>query len=281
MISEPGFYEIDEDAYHADPVPESSLSVSGAKILLDCPARFKHYRENPKQSKAFDYGHAAHAKVLGKGNPVVAIPDEILASNGATSTKAAKEFIAEARAAGQVPLKSEDVAQIDAMAAKILEHPITGFLFREGEAEQSAFWRDPDTQVMLRARTDWRTKWHDGRPVIVDYKTTANASPDAFRWDAGKFGYHQQDPWYREVFDALTGEEHLFLFVAQEKTAPYFVTVHELDDAAREIGAQRNRVARRLYLDCMTRDDWPAYPPIVNRLNLPNARYAPEESSDD
>lgn len=279
-VTVPGIYDIDEAEYHADPVPESSLSVSGAKVILDCPARYQWTRQNRRVTKAFDFGHAAHAKILGVGMRVAVIPDDVLSSNGGTNTKAARAFIDEAREAGAVPLKATEAAKVDAMAEQLAQHPIAAKLFADGTPEVSAFWRDPDTNVMLRGRCDWVTKWADGRPVIVDFKTTTNASPAEFRWEAGRFGYHMQDVWYRELLDGITGEQHLFLFVAQEKEPPYYVTVHELDDDARDVGAQRNRVARRLYLDCVTRDHWPAYPPVVHSLSIPNARYAPEAPSE-
>ena len=37
IITKPGIYEMPEDDYHADPVPDWSLSASGAKLLLDLP----------------------------------------------------------------------------------------------------------------------------------------------------------------------------------------------------------------------------------------------------
>jgi hypothetical protein len=270
VVTEPGIYaDMPEDVYHGDPVPETSLSNSGAKLLLDCPARFHHAQQCPKTSKAFDEGTAAHAKVLGVGAEVVELPDDILASNGAVSTAAAKAFVAEARQAGQVPLKSDVVARIDAMAARLLEHPVASALLRTGEAETSLFDRDPDTKVMLRARLDWRTRLRSGRPVIVDYKTSVSANPAQFGRTAADFGYHGQDPWYVELADRLFDEQHAFLFVVQEKTAPFLVSVCELDDDAREAGRIRNRHARRLYLECMTSGVWPGYAPTVHPVSLP------------
>lgn len=277
LITEPGVYELDEAEYHGDPVPESSLSVSGAKRILDCPARFRWERDHPPVKSAFDFGHAAHAKVLGVGLNVAVIPDDILASNGAASTTKAKEFIAEARARGDVPLKSDEMAVIDAMADKLASHPRASALLSNGTAEQSLFWRDDETKVMLRGRTDWVTRLPSGRPCVVDYKTTARtADPTRFGWEARDRDYHMQDCWYREGLDLLTGEDHGFVFVVQEKEAPFLVSVCELDDDAREVGAQRNRVARATYLDCMTRDEWPGYAPIIHPVSLPYAKFAPE-----
>ena len=35
IITKPGVYDLPEDDYHADPVPDWSLSASGAKLLLE------------------------------------------------------------------------------------------------------------------------------------------------------------------------------------------------------------------------------------------------------
>lgn len=267
----PGIYtDLDELDYHAEP----SLSVSGAKKILDCPARYRWERDNPPRKDTFDFGHAAHAKVLGVGLEIVTCPTDLLASNGAASTKAAKEWIAQARADGKIVMKAEDLAVIDAMAAKVEEHADAAALLAEGEPETSFCWRDEATGLLLRGRADWITTYGDV-PVVVDYKTTTDANPDAFRWEAGRFGYHMQDAWYREGLDHLTGEAHGFVFIVQEKTAPYLVSVVELDDDARDVGAQRNAVARRLFQHCTATDTWPAYPGIA-RVSVPNARPAKE-----
>lgn len=272
-ITEPGIYEgIEESAYHADPVPETSLSYSGAKKMLESPARFRWEREHRVFKKAFDLGHAAHDLVLGVGASIVEIPEDILAKNGAVSTKDAKAFVDEARQAGQVPLKADDMAVIRAMAEQLSTHPIASRLLRDGTPEQSVFFRDAETSAMLRGRADWLTTIPSG-PVIVDYKTTArSAAPSHFRWEARDFRYHMQDVWYREGFEAVTGDPHAFLFIVQEKEAPYLVSVVEIDDESRLDAAHLNRVARDLYVECMTTGEWPGYAPIIHPVNVPPVR---------
>jgi hypothetical protein len=277
VITEPGIYpDIDEAEYHSGKwLPEPSLSVSGAKRLLrTSPAQWKWEQDNKPVKKVFEFGQAAHSKVLGVGVKVATIPADLLASNGAASTKAAKEWIAEQRAAGIVPLKAEEMAVVDAMAAELENHREARALLADGVPEQSAFMRDEETKILIRCRADWTTTHHDV-PVIVDYKSTDDANPDEFRWGVGKYDYHMQDSWYRETWDTLTGEAHGFLFIAQSKTPPYLVSVIQLDDFARESGAERNRAARALWLDCMTRDEWPAYPGITT-ITVPNLRSVPE-----
>ena len=280
IVDTPGIYrDLDEDDYHADPVPESSLSVSGAKRILRSPARFRYLQTHREVKAAFDFGHAAHAEILGVGMPVQVIPDEMLAKDGAASTTKAKEFIAAARLAGAVPLKAEQALVIAAMAEQLRAHPLSKTFFADGEAEVSLFGRDQDTKVMLRGRLDWRTRV-DGLAVIVDYKTTAKtADPSAFHREATDRDYPMQDDWYRTLADSLYGEPHAFVFCVQEKDPPYLVSFVELEDTAREVAAQRNRVAREIYLECMTRDEWPGYSPTVHRITTPYARYAPEVAS--
>jgi hypothetical protein len=270
VVTEPGVYvDMPEDVYHGDPVPETSLSNSGAKLLLDCPARFHHAQQCPKTSRAFEFGRAAHAKVLGIGAPTATVPAELCAKNGAWSTNDAKAWIAEQQAAGVTVLKADEIAVVDAMAAKLLEHPTAAALLRQGEPETSLFARDPETSVMLRARLDWRTRLRNGRPVIVDYKTSTSADPDRFGRTAADFGYHGQDDWYRDLADRLFDETHALLFIVQEKTAPYLVSVCQLDDDARAAGRARSRRARRIYLECMTSGVWPGYAPNVHPVSLP------------
>src|SRR5690606_22465308 len=61
---------IDETEYHADP----ALSQSGAKLLLESPARYRWQRDAGEQRRdVFDFGHAAHGKVLGEGRELVII----------------------------------------------------------------------------------------------------------------------------------------------------------------------------------------------------------------
>src|SRR5665647_1017828 len=148
--------------YHASP----GLSSTGMKWLLRSP---KHYRQNMDhrvEKAAFDLGHAVHAKVLGVGMGVAIIPEDLLASNGAASTKDAKEFIAVSRAAGLVPVKADLVAKVDAIAEAVLANPKAhALLSLDGDTEVSLFADDPDTGVHMRGRIDYLGTFPDGRLV--------------------------------------------------------------------------------------------------------------------
>jgi hypothetical protein len=265
VITEPGVYEMPHAEYLADPVPGGSLSASGAKRLLppSCPALFRHYQDHPPESTAvFDFGHAAHRKVLGAGPEIVVIEAENWRTN------AAKDKAETARAAGKTPLLAAENDQVLAMAEAIRAHPIASALFSPGygRPEQSLFWQEG---IWRRARLDWLPLPGPGRMIIADYKTTACADPSAIARHVVNYGYHQQAAWYLDGVRLLIADDPAFVFVFQDKAPPYLVTVCELDALALEAGRARNRQAIERYRDCAESGIWPGYSQDIELISLP------------
>ncbi len=269
-LTEPGQYGgVTAEQYHADPVPGGSLSSSGARALLppSCPALFRHRQLHGQPPKAeFDFGHAAHRLVLGAGAGVA----EIEADNWRTN--AAKAARDEAYAAGLVPLLSKDLATVHEMADALRTHPEAAALLATGtgDPEQVVIWRDDHTGVMCRAMFDWlRHRPANGRRVLLDYKTCASAEPSDLAKAVANYGYHQQDDWYRSAVRSIDGQTPGMVFIFQERTPPYLVTVAELDPTARRIGAARNEWARQVYAHCTATDRWPSYVEGIHEIFLP------------
>ena len=223
--------------------------------------------------KAFDMGNAAHAVVLGTGPELREIPADILASNGAISTKEAKQFVADARADGAVPLKPAEYRQIIDMADAIATHPIAGRLFHpdNGKPEQSMFWADERNGIMRRARLDWLPGLsHTGRLIIPDYKTTVCAEPWQWIRKAIDFGVHMQKANYIDGAKALRlADDVAFVNVAQEKTPPYLVSIIEVDQEGQFIGEDLMNLAARRFAECTRTGVWPGYGDHVTRVSLP------------
>jgi hypothetical protein len=143
-------------------------------------------------------------------------------------------------------------------------YPDASALFAPGSGrpEQSLFWRDEPTGIMRRARVDWLPNPRDGRLIVPDYKTTVSAHPEAIARSVDTYGYHQQAAWYLDGIKALDlDEKPAFLLVFQEKTAPYLITVVELDVVTLRIGAAKNRRALDTYRKCVESGHWPGYVP--------------------
>lgn len=252
----PGIYSADEltlEQYHQDVVPGGSLSSSGARKLLDpgCPAQFKYDRDHPKPpKKEFDLGTAVHGEVLGSG-PAIEVLDY-----DSYRTKKAQDAATDARAEGLLPLLAHEYEQVQAMAAAIRQHPIAGSLFTGGIAEQSLYWVDEATGITCRCRPD-QLKQYPDLTLAVDLKTTKDASPQAVSKAIYDYGYFQQDPFYIDGIQAVTGQQARFVFVFVDKRAPYLITVRELSEADRAIGRAKNQRALRIYAECSKTGVWP------------------------
>lgn len=241
-----------ERAYHQHP----ALSSTGARLLLDSPARFKYRMDHPLHSDAFDLGTAVHSKVLGVGAPVT-----VLAYND-YRTKAAQIARDEARANGQVPILAAVGRVVEAMAESVLAHPTARALFEEGGIpEASVFGTDPDTGVDMRARFDFLPTTPIDSPTAVDLKTTAgSASSEGFAKSAAAYRYDIQEAHYLETLRFATGDDGVQMaFVVVEKEAPHFVAVHQLDDQFALIGQDDAKRAREIYAQCLQTNDWPGY----------------------
>lgn len=263
---EPGVREIGEQAYHRH---VGSLSCSGAKKLLapSCPARFRYEQDNPPApSDAMELGTAAHKLVLGVGPDLVEIPfDE-------WRTNEAKAMVAETRARGAVPLKPKDMRTVEAMALALHQHPAAhALLANVGTPEASLFAVDEETGILLRGRLDNLPPAREsGRMIVGDYKTSTSAHPYKFAKSAADYRYFMQAPWYVDLIRALgLAEDVAFVFIVQETTPPYLVSVIELEPEDIDTGRTKNREAIDIYARCVADNHWPSYADDVVRVALP------------
>ncbi|MDI9901334.1 PD-(D/E)XK nuclease-like domain-containing protein [Rhodococcus sp. IEGM 1409] len=262
--TEPGLYDgIPDHVYHGD---RNSLSSSGARKLLppSTPALFKYEQDHPVFKNTFDFGHAAHAEVLGTGMDIV----EVIADDW--RTKAAKETKAAIHAEGKTPLLTKDLAKVHEMADALRSHETAATLLSNGKAEQSLYWRDQATGIMRRARPDWLPNVTGSRMVVVDYKSAVSADETDFAKAAGDYGYHCQAPWYLDgIIDLGIHPDPEFVFVVQEKEPPYLVNVVQLAPDALELGRQLNRIAIETYVTCRQTGIWPGYGEDIKLVDLP------------
>jgi hypothetical protein len=262
----PGLHhDLDETTYHAD----EALSASGAKKLLppSCPALYRWERDHGQPQKAaFDLGKAAHAGVLGVGADIVVVD----AANW--TTKAAKEQRDNAYAEGRTPILIAEKVRVDAMAAALRQHPLASALLDpdHGRPEVSAFWTDERHGVNRRCRFDWLPDTDGGRLLVADFKSTSCAEPGAFARSVFNYSYDLQAAFYLDGIRALElAEDAVFLFVAQETTAPYLITVFELDGDALRIGQEKTQRALSTFAECQATGEWPGYSTDIELISPP------------
>ncbi|MCR8897268.1 PD-(D/E)XK nuclease-like domain-containing protein [Gordonia sp. GONU] len=252
--AEDGIYAgLSDELYHSD---RDSLSSTGAKTILEPggPAKLRYALR--KESKAYDYGHVAHLLILGEGASLSVIDAKDW------KTKAAQEARKAAYDTGKVPILKHVFRQAQDLAGAVHSHPLAGYLFSEGVAEQSIWAHDPTTGARIRCRPDWFRG-----TTFVDLKTTADAGH--FDKSIESYSYHQSAAHYLHTAECADIDVDLFVFVAVEKDPPYLIDVCEL--SAKDLGTGRDltRAAINLFAHCQRTDTWPGLPERLRVAQLP------------
>lgn len=238
--------------YHAHPaVSRSTLH----KILSSTTLRRAKWElENPKpETESMALGSLVHCMILEPS--MVDFMFELKLDGRTKEGKAQKENLKEI---AKTLVSASDWADAKCMADAVMAHPIASKLFIDGVAEQAVFG-DIDG-LNCKCKPDY----FKNNGILVDLKTTDDASPEAFVKSAIKYGYDMQAVMYKE----LTGAS-AFVFVCVEKTAPFDVAVYVLDDEFYLRGKKRMHDAISLYKDSEINNSWPGYEKTVQVLTLP------------
>lgn len=169
---------------------------------------------------------------------------------------------------GRIVLTPETWDQLHAMANAVHSHPAAGALLTgcPGEAEKSVYWNDAITGVLCRCRPDW---WRDDN-VIVDLKTTEDASPEGFAKSMANYRYDVQAAYYMDGIQKATRKRpKAFVFIAVEKKPPYGVGVYVLDADSLELGRAQYQHDLRIYAECVRTGEWPGYGDKIQTISLP------------
>lgn len=168
---------------------------------------------------------------------------------------------------GRIILNQDQWDQIHGMRDSVMDHLSASALLRApGDAEMSVYWNDPETGVLCRCRPDyWR---HDN--VVVDLKTTEDASPEGFARSIANWRYDVQAAFYTDGIKSATGRDvRAFVFIAVEKKPPYAVGVYVLDSASLELGRAQYRADLYVYAECVEDESWPGYSNRIETIELP------------
>lgn len=264
--------ELPSQTYHAGP----GLSHSDAKRLHKSPFHYHALKQGiatapPRKEptpQMFN-GTLVHCAVLE--------PDQFdkryrVAPDVRKNTKVYQAFELECIAAGVEPISQmqRDAAFKQAEALRSLPE-VAELLDGEGDCEVSCFWIDPLTGVLCKCRPDRASRVGYGRgAVLLDVKTTGDASPEGFAKACASFSYHTQADWYCEGYAIATGlDVHGMVFAAVESEYPHACAAYMLDDESLRVARERNRAARELYAQCMKAAEWPSYPRNIQVITLP------------
>lgn len=280
---EVGVYKgISNAAYHGgEGISKSGLDLIARSPLHYWSAYIDPQREPREETPAMALGTAIHSAVLEPGafaTDYVVVPTTAPKRPSRTQLNAKKpsddtmsaivwweEF--DRMNAGRTIISAEDYKTCFSIQTNLLTHPAARTLLVDGEPELSVFWRDAETGVLCKCRPDYMNYKAN---VIVDVKSTEDASPEGFRRSIVKYGYHVQAAWYLDGFKAATGTApKAFVFAAFEKKRPYATAFYVADADMIELGRILYRERLNVFAECLKRNLWPGYPQQVQAISLP------------
>jgi exodeoxyribonuclease VIII len=104
--------------------------------------------------------------------------------------------------------------------------------------------------------------------IIVDIKTTKDASPAGFRYSVEDYGYHRQAAFYLEACQRKYEKDFRFLFACVETAEPFEAAMHELDYLMISVGRKEIYQLINEYKFRKETNDWsPAWSKGINLLS--------------
>lgn len=241
--------------------------------MEDSPEKFKWFLEHPvEQTPAMAFGSACHKMILEPwdfGNEYAVAPN---IDRRTKEGKAMWEAFCTDNA-GKTILSADDAETMREMEEALERCPLAHKLIRgKGETEQAFFWTDRETGEKCKIKTDRLVKYNR-RWYVVDYKTCLCAETMRFNSEVFRLGYYFQAGMYTEGVMQVKKLRSRpgFLFVAQEKKAPYSVNVIEVSEEVMNAGVAKFHELLGKYHDCNVLDNWPGY--LIG--DVPNDCFVP------
>ena len=241
----------------------------------------KHYRHavdagDKEPTPAMRIGSAVHCAVLE--------PDEfprryVVWTGGARRGKAWTTFRDSVEDGREILTESEcdrciairDAVRNDPVAAKYLAGP--------GTFERVIQWTDEETGLRCKGIIDRCADDVDGKRVLVDLKTTADANPHKFAATAARLGYHGQFAYYFDGMDASGEPVDRVVMIVVETSGPFDVCVYNVGEEVLWAGEEMYRGLLEKVKGCMSLGRWPGRFLCEEEFTLPQWAY-PDDGED-
>ena len=242
-----------------------AISRSELWHIRESPQKFKYYKENPPEpTQALLFGQVFHKMLL---EPDTFNYEFVVAPDANRRTKEGKQmwedFVSEHE--NQTIIPAEMFARAKEMCEPVKREPLAVKLLN-GAAEVPFFWTDEMTGEDCKCRVDVLNTEYS-QPIIVDVKTTSDASTDAFIRSSINYGYDFQAAMYSEGVEKNIGKKPLFVFIAIEKDPPFSVNILQADELMLRRGYDLFREYIGIYHDCKVSGNWYGYLGRLNQIN--------------
>lgn len=258
--------DISNDAYHAS----EELSRSRASALLaTSPAHVKYSIDHPSPSTpALLMGGCFHTAVL---EPMKldyeygCKPAEIDGKGPLTNHYKAEIERMEIENPNKRWLRQSDYDTCMEMAGSALDNLILKDYMSDIDSiiEGTGYFLEEGAECKVRPDL-----YLPSAEVVIDLKSTMDASEKGFTSSVKQFGYAFQACWYLEGLRKIGYNPKQFIFVCVEKKPPYATATYTLSsyDIARHREPMRR--ACKIWATCFSSGVWPAYEDGVKTLEL-------------
>jgi len=231
-----GIYDIDIEQYLGQ---RDYISSSGLKRILDSTAHLHRYllRQN-ESTPQLDFGTAVHCALLEPER----FKREYIALPGARADLFHEHdlmLIEQERGHSLHFITDAQMAAVQGICAQVARHSDIVGLLQTGLAERSLFWRDPESGIRCKIRPDLLVLPH----LILELKTTFNASLPVFQRTLQMQRYHLSAAMYLEGVRQLTGQSLNYVYLVACRHPPYEVQSFVPDAAMLEEGERLFREA--------------------------------------
>lgn len=258
-------YDVPAVTYHAmDAASASQLRV----IHNSTPAHLKLRMSEPF-TPTYDLilGELIHQAILEPHKPVThlaLVPETHEGEAWNWRKKACREWRAAREAEGLVVVTKSDMDEVNRAADAVRQNIEAAELLAESGREVTLRWDDADG-LACKARLDCVP----ASGVLVDLKTTRDASPSGFAKSAWAHGYHLQAAWYLMGWDAVgAGTMRGFKFIAYEKEVG-LCKVYDCTPSFLNAGRDAVLRAYETYKRCKRINQWPGYGTDAAPLDVP------------
>lgn len=274
------------EEYHAD---RSAISSSALKLLVEkTPAHFKAAWMSglvvDEEKDCFRYGSLAHCALLEpdrfKSQFVLEPKFEGFTKDGRLSTQSGearrlkKEWY-ESLSPGSLVVTPDDHRRIMGSIASIIAHDKASKVLIGAKTEVSGYFRHPTTGIKCRLRPDIL---HLDKKVVIDFKTTRDASKKFFSSEIARRMYHLSMAFYGEGIKAIEGwEPEIYAFLAVEKDDPYACALYTLDRASIETAKAWVTNGMEILQRCLVSGLFPGIQSgLAEEISIPNWEHTRE-----
>jgi len=280
---QPGFYKnIPEPAYFSGNAVSSSLLNEFRKSPAHARA-FLNRTEDSGRAKHFTLGSAIHAAVLepDRFKEEFKVPVQCSAETGSGDqcSRTGSYFINDEWFCGtHIKSQEGEIKDVNSLSSSDYKTCIEiqqavrkneyayALLNQKGNniAEGSIVWNDKTTDLICKGRIDF---YNEESGIIVDLKSTFDASINSFKKSMSQYGYYRQLAFYREGLKTLNYKVNDIYIIAVEKAPPYNLQIIKLKEDLVDKGWKEMHKAIVEYHEETKSGTWKGYPEQVIELS--------------